>query len=253
MPIHDWTKIEAGIFDDFHHAWIEEIKRTLNSGSLPSEYYAMAEQQTGPFGPDVLTLQAGEPASEETRGDSLEREDGGNLLLAPPLVKLTAEAEIDFYRRKQSIVAIRHVTGDRIVAVVEIVSRGNKSSNVALREFVDKAVEFLFHGVHLLIIDLHAPGPRDPHGIHGVIWEEMTGQPYSKPDKPLTLAAYESGPGGVSTRTYVQGVAVGERMPDMPLFLEPGAHIPLPLEMTYEKAFAALPRRWRRVLEVSSD
>jgi hypothetical protein len=47
----------------------------------------------------------------------------------------------------------------------------------------------------------------------------------------------------------VQPVAVGDRLPDMPLFLEPGAHVLLPLNVTYERAFAALPRRWRRVLE----
>ncbi len=63
MPIHDWSRVEAGIFHDFHHAWIEEIKRALNAGLLPSEYYAMAEQHTAAFGPDVLTLQASEPPS----------------------------------------------------------------------------------------------------------------------------------------------------------------------------------------------
>ena len=24
MPIHDWSKVDAGIFHHFHHAWIEE-------------------------------------------------------------------------------------------------------------------------------------------------------------------------------------------------------------------------------------
>ncbi len=134
-------------------------------------------------------------------------------------MELTAETDLEFYRRKQNTVTVRHVTGDRIVAVVEIVSRGNKSSNIALRALVDKAVEFLFQGVHLLVIDLHAPGPRDPHGIHGVIWEDFTGQVYSKPGKPLTLAAYEAGPAGVSTRAYVQPVSVGDDLPAMPLFL----------------------------------
>ena len=27
MPIHDWSRVDAGIFHDFHHAWIEQIKR----------------------------------------------------------------------------------------------------------------------------------------------------------------------------------------------------------------------------------
>ncbi len=50
MPTHDWTKVEAGIFHDFHHAWIEEIKRALNGGLLPVVYYALAEQHAAGFG-----------------------------------------------------------------------------------------------------------------------------------------------------------------------------------------------------------
>ena len=250
MPIHDWSNVKAGIFHDFHHAWIEEIKRALNAGLLPPEYYAMAEQHTGAFGPDVLTLQSGEASSEaDGGGDFFEADSGGSLLLAPPEVELTAETDMEFYRRKQNTVTVRHVTGDRIVSVIEIVSCGNKSSNVTMRAFVDKAAEFLFQGVHLLVVDLHAPGPRDPLGIHGAIWDDITDQVYSKPDKPLTLASYESGPAGISTRAYVRPVAIGDLLPDMPLFLEPGGHVPVPLEATYEQAFAALPARWRRVLE----
>jgi hypothetical protein len=58
MPIHDWPRVDAGIFHDFHHAWIEQIKRLLNSGVLPPDHYAMAEKHTAHFGPDVLTLQS---------------------------------------------------------------------------------------------------------------------------------------------------------------------------------------------------
>src|SRR3954465_10706542 len=76
MPIHDWTRVDAGIFHDFHHAWIEEVKRTLNRGVLPRDYYALAEQFAGGFGPDVLTLQgaAGNGGGEE---DEEEDDDDG--------------------------------------------------------------------------------------------------------------------------------------------------------------------------------
>jgi hypothetical protein len=47
MPIHDWTRVPDGIFYDFHHGWIEELKRYLNHGHLPDGYYALAEQLTG--------------------------------------------------------------------------------------------------------------------------------------------------------------------------------------------------------------
>ena len=57
MPVHDWSRVEAGLFHHFHHSWIEELQRALNARILPPSYYAMAEQFAGGFGPDVLTLQ----------------------------------------------------------------------------------------------------------------------------------------------------------------------------------------------------
>lgn len=56
MPVDDWTRVEAGIFHDFHVGWITGIRSVLNQGLLPSEYYAMAEQVMGGFGPVILTL-----------------------------------------------------------------------------------------------------------------------------------------------------------------------------------------------------
>lgn len=246
MPIHNWTRVEAGIFHDFHHAWIEEIKRELNTRLLPGDYYAMAEQHAAGFGPDVLTLQsADEKPDEAPRGDS--NGNGGTVLLAPPKVELTAETDMEFYRRKQNSVAVRHVSGDEIVAIVEIVSHGNKSGKKALRAFVDKAAQLLEQRIHLLIVDLYPPGSRDPNGIHGTIWEEVTGEQYVAPaDKPLTLVAYEC---DLSTRAYVQPMATGDDLIDMPLFLEPRAHVPVPLEATYQRAFAVLPKRWQTVLD----
>jgi hypothetical protein len=34
MPIHDWTRVDAGTFHDFHQAWITHLKETLNDGVL---------------------------------------------------------------------------------------------------------------------------------------------------------------------------------------------------------------------------
>jgi hypothetical protein len=248
MPIHDWTRVEAGIYHDFHHAWIEEIKRALNAGRLPEDYYALAEQHAAGFGPDVLTLQGPSDGEGDTGPVASPTSSGGtSVLLVPPRVRLAAETDMQFYRRKQSTVAVRHVSGDRIVAMVEIVSPGNKASRHALRSFVEKAAELLDRRIHLLVLDPLPPGRRDPHGMHGAIWEEITGQDYEVPtDKPLTLASYES---ALSVRAYIESVAVGEVLTEMPLFLEPGAHILVPLEASYQNAFAAVPRRWQRVLE----
>ena len=158
-----------------------------------------------------------------------------------------AETDAEFYRRKKSSLVVRHVSGDRIVAMIEIVSPGNKSSRHGMRAFVDKACELLEARVHLLIVDPFPPGPRDQNGVHAAIWEEVQDEPFRLPDdKPLTLVAYEC---GLTTRAYIEPVAVGDALPDMPLFLEPDGCVWVPLEATYRTAFEVLPVRWRSVLE----
>ena len=158
-----------------------------------------------------------------------------------------AETDAEFYRRKKSSVVVRHVSGDDIVAMIEIVSPGNKSSRRTFEAFVQKVFELLESRIHLLIIDPFPPGPRDPQGVHAAIWEETETQPFElPPDKPLTLVAYAC---GLTTRAFIEPIAVGDPLPDMPLFLEPEAYVNVPLEETYQAAFTVQPERWKRVLE----
>lgn len=243
MPMHDWTRVEAGIYHAFHHGWISALSEWLNAGSLPDDYYALPEQQAAGFGPDVLTLQT-DPATEN--GNPA----GGEVALAVhtrPQTRFTAEGTAEFYQRKKSSIAVRHVSGDRIVAMLEVVSPGNKGSDHAMEAFVRKACELLEHRIHLLILDPFPPGPRDPNGVHAAIWQRYQNEPFLLPaDKPLTFAAYEC---DLTTRAYIEPIAVGDVLPAMPLFLAPEAHIPLALEETYHTAFQAMPRRWRSVLE----
>ena len=242
MPMHDWTTVEASIFHAFHHCWITALSNVLNTGLLPQEYYALPEQQAAGFGPDVLTLQDQPPRA----GD----EEGGGTATAVqtrPQTRFMVETDVEFYRRKKSSIVVRHVSGDRIVAMIEIVSPGNKGSRHAIRAFVDKACELLEHRIHLLIIDPFPPGPRDPNGVHAAIWQEVEDTPFVLPaDKPLTLVAYEC---DLKTRAYIEPIAVGDTLPDMALFLAPDVWVKVPLEATYQTAFAVMPRRWRRVLE----
>ena len=108
----------------------------------------------------------GEPAAAST-----------GVLVAEPRVSIKAETDLEFYRRKQNVAAVRHVSGDRLVAVIEVVSKGNKSGRKPFDDFVRKAAEFLTHQIHLLILDLQPATSRDPQGIHGAIWDEVAGEP----------------------------------------------------------------------------
>ncbi len=246
MPVHDWTRVGAGIFHDFHHGWIEEIKRALNGGLLPSPYYALAEQITGGREPDVLTLKG--PTRDEPAGP----DPAGTVALAeaPPKVFFQAQAEIDVYAAKAKAVVIRHTSGHRVIAVVEIVSPGNKNSRHAVRAFVEKAEELLRAGIHLLIVDLFPPGPRDPEGIQKAVWDEIMDNPFVlPPGRPLTVGTFV---GGRLPRVFIEPTAVGAALPEMPLFLTPDDYIRVPLEATYRSAWEAVPAYWRDVLTGSS-
>ena len=61
MPIHDWTRVSAGTFHDFHQGWTIEIRNTLNSGVLPDGYYAMADQRVSGPEPDIIALRLRSP------------------------------------------------------------------------------------------------------------------------------------------------------------------------------------------------
>src|SRR5882672_5883895 len=133
MPIHDWTRVDAGLFHDFHQDWTIELCRSLNAGRLPAGYVALVDHQTGGPIPDILSLNRGH----------------------------IVEAEEDTYARRANRIRIQHRHGE-VVAVIELVSPGNKSSWNALRAFVRKASDLISQGIHLLVVDLFPPSDRDP-------------------------------------------------------------------------------------------
>jgi Protein of unknown function (DUF4058) len=253
MPIHDWTRVKAGIFHHFHLEWISATCRALNDGLLPKRFYALGEQIVGGPMPDVLTLQEMGEAADET-APSVGIDDGpATATLVRPKASYTVRADAELYRRRQRSVVVRHVSNDRMVAVIEIISPGNKSGKIAFQELLDKTGKLLDRGIHLLLVDLFPPTRRDPNGLHEAIWEYLTsdddpsGAEFQRPPgKPLTVVAYESDAG---VQAHIEAVAVGEALPDMPLLLEPGGAVMVPLEATYQAAYAAVPQRWRRVLE----
>jgi hypothetical protein len=240
MPIHDWTRVRSNRFHDFHQSWTIAIRNALNAGRLPPGYFAMVEQKAGGPEPDVITLELtprGDPATPA----------GVAVDLQPPKARFVTRTDAATYARKANRITVRHPDGD-VVAILEIVSPGNKDSRHAIRAFARKAVQFLQAGVHLLIVDLFPPGRRDPQGMHKVIWDRLHEEPFAlPPDKPLTLAAYAA---GTETVAYVEPVAVGDSLPDMPVFLTADRYIPCPLEATYQTAWDQFPAPLRGPLEL---
>jgi hypothetical protein len=239
MPIHDWTRAQAGDFHHFHQRWISALTDALNGGVLPPEFLALAEQVTGRPIPDVVTLQTRSPSGEM-----------GGVAIAPappPSARVIQKFERINYARRADRVVIRHGRG-RIVAIIEILSPGNKESRHAIRSFVENAADILSQGIHLVVVDLVPATPRDAQGIHKAIWDEFAeDEPFDfLPDKPLTVASYV---GGDLPTAYVESVGVGDRLPAIPLFLTEYDHVPCPLDATYDQAWAVFPAMLKEILE----
>lgn len=239
MPMHDWSRVTPGIYHNFHYRWIAAIMDRLNAGLLPKGLIAMAEQVIGGPEPDVVTLQNIPDFSSESNS-------GGMTILAEappqPKTQYVISADAERYAAKANRVVVRHSLG-RVIAIIEVVSPGNKDTRHAMRSFVEKTVDLLYDNVNLLVIDPFPPNPRNPQGIHKAIWDEICEDSFVMPsDRPLTLAAYQAAP--IKT-AYVEPIAVGQSLPDMPLFLHNNFYITVPLEATYMDTWSVLPQPLR--------
>jgi hypothetical protein len=241
MPIHDWTRVDHGTFHDFHSSWIIHLKEALNQGLLPPEYYALAEQVATRHQTDVLTLRADHSGAP-----------GGTLVAeAPPIVRLRARPRaVKPYRPspRTRVVNIRHVSDHQVVAVLEIASPANKDRKSSVADLAGKIARLLRANVQVLLIDLLPPGRHDPLGLHGAVWAQFDREDYPLPaNEPFTLASYrwdDQGP-----EAFVEPVALGRSLIDMPLFLNSERYVKVPLESTYQAAYRGVPAIWRARLD----
>jgi Protein of unknown function (DUF4058) len=242
MPIHDWTRVDSGLFHAFHSNWISVLGRALNTGGLPPNYFALREPSNRASVPDVLDLELPFGGDDENASGP-----GLAVTIAAPRTRVVRRAEDTSDARKADRIAVRHLDG-QVVAIIEIVSPGNKASKNELETFVEKSSKLIAQGVHLLVIDLFPPSKRDPQGIHKAIWDEFADEDFELPaDRRLTLAAYDAGPPPVA---YVEPVAIGAALPEMPVFLKPEFYVLAPLEECYRITWDEFfPAPMKRLLE----
>jgi hypothetical protein len=244
MNLHDWSRVEDGTFHDFPNGWIIHLKDTLNKGRLPEGYYAQSEQHVGRKIADVLALHESEP--DLVRALPPPGNQAVALAEAPPRVSLTRTIKPSALSRHRTL-TIRHTSGHRIVALVEIVSQANKSSADAVAEFISKIGGALRSGIHVVVVDLLPAGRYDPQGMNDALMVALQGTGEDWPaGKPLTFASYVA---KAEPTAYVECVAVGDPIPDLPLFLTPTHYVTLPLGETYATAYEGVPGVWRKALE----
>jgi hypothetical protein len=221
MPLYDWTRVPDNVFHNFLVAWLGRLAGTLNGSALPRGYLARVEQYVGP-------VSALEVESSKTTGRG-------------PGLRLESTATIDpprFDVRRQRRIAIFSARDERRLAVIEVVSPGNKDAERRTRWFEEKLLDCLASGLHVLLIDLLPATPIAP-GLAAAVARDLGCEAVPEDGQAVTSFECQARPPVV--RVYHQPVNVGKPLPSSPLFLEPGWAVEVPLESTYEASFAWLP------------
>lgn len=244
MPMHNWKRVPGTIYHHFHQRWTIAICDALNAGLLPAGYSALVEQFSAGLYPDVLTVQR--PGSRSTHPA------GQATTLAPPRTRMVVQPREGRFHERANRITIRHQLGE-VVSVIEVVSPGNKSGKIAVREFVGKAVDFLRRGINLLVVDPFPPGPIDRHSLHQLIWDEFdAGVPFELPaDEPLLLVSYRAAVPVVelTPEAFIEPFRVDAELSDMPAWLDAAFYVNVPLERTYMSAWDVCPPDFRHLVE----
>ncbi len=249
MPMHDWTRVDPNDYHTFQFAWIAAIFHDLNNGRLPAGCYAMVDHT-----PPVVWDEVPPPTADDQTLASpviVDANQAGGVAI-PPLFVGLIKARASGRKQRSSgrhRVVIKHARSGLVIAAIEIVSPSNKARKSEFADLVRKSVELLQQGGNVLLIDPFPPTARDPNGIHAAVWKRLTRKPFTPPaGKPITFASYVAR-GANTFSAFVEPLTVGDRLPDMPLFLTSELHVPTPLEETYQTAWQGFPAPLRAVVE----
>ncbi len=255
MPVHDWTHVvELGEFHDFHLGFVATLRNTLNIILCSTDYYASAEGRIMGYEPDASAFERKKP-----RGASRPQTSRGvavqtailQICETSPRTRFIDEAD-HFNALRESHVAIRNKRGDRLVAIVEILSPRNKDRADAILAFCNKLEKALEAGCNVLVADFLRPGRHDPYGMHYAFWKRFSETPHSvTAQEPIGIASYLAPINNAQSEpvAYFESVAIGKDVPDMPLFLASGEYIHVPIQKIYDEAVATLPPPYQEDLE----
>jgi hypothetical protein len=240
MPIHDWTRTSDAAYHNFQLDWATRLSTLLNGGILPPSHFSMAETVDIRPAADFCAL-------PEPDQQVIHRNNDDRLFDAAEHPPRSTFRMVD--ERRQYACRVVTVRDDlhQPAAAIMLITRQDHQTVYRQEAMVRLGVGTITRGIHLLVVDLFPPNPCNPQGIHKLIWDRILDEPFAlSADKPLTIAAYAAGPELVA---YVEPVAVGDRLPDMPIFLTPDRYVLCPLEETYEQAWAVYPAPLKPPLE----
>jgi Protein of unknown function (DUF4058) len=244
MPLRDhfrgpWS--EQNPWEGFHSAWINTMVRHLNGTVLPRRFRAIPQVHLGSFvESDVAAFERDQGTDADGPFDQQrDSANGGTTAVwAPPEAVHTLDIEFP----AQDVFEVR-VHDDRrsmrLVAVVELVSPGNKDRPEQRHAFAAKCAGYLQERVGVVVVDIVTARHAN---LHQELLE-MFGLPRAATAaSDLYAVAYcnRKDEGKWRLKLWPAPLAVGRPLPEMPLWLASDFAVPLDLEKSYQETAQVL-------------
>ena len=229
-------------WESFHAQWAGAVANALNS-KLPPGYFSEIQVHVGSrVEVDIGTFVGVRPAPPSAQLDA----GGGTATLtapvqvwAPPAPQMVMPA---IFPDSVEVLVYNMESGYTLVAAVELISPGNKDREDARSSFAAKCVTYLREGVGLITIDIVTARRANLH--NELIQLLGTGEQFLLPDDHLRAVAYRPTRRDVGRdkplveqiEVWHADLAVGQKLPLLPLGLDRGLMVPLDLEATYTDA-----------------
>lgn len=239
MPLldHFHGPLARRAWQSFHAQWAGAMAADLNR-RLPKRFVAEAPMSLGSsVSADVVEYEGPSTGDQDAGGTS--GQGGGSTALAtetytPPEADLTMAADFD----TEVKVEVRDVTDDyRVLAVLELVSPGNKKEQGERERFASKYLSYLGKGIGLVIVDIVSECRWNLHNelVH---LAERGPRVLMEGDPPLYVTAYR--PVHRKRKDMIDiwtwPLSLGAALPAVPLALKGFGCVRLDLEATYSEA-----------------
>lgn len=216
-------------WESFHVTWAGAIADALNEDLLPDGYFAEEHAHAGArIEIDVATFaEKGIPASN---GSVATR------AYAPPAPPLTIPAA---FPDEFEVRVYEAEGGARLVAAIELVSPSNKDRTAHRAAFANKCAGYLAQGIALIVVDVVTSRSANLHAeiLKLLGHQEAGGLPsgttlYAVAYRPIVRDAAQQ------IESWPHSLALGQKLPTLPLALSAELCLPIDLEETYSVACA---------------
>jgi hypothetical protein len=200
----------------FHNSWATYLSSQLNT-LLPEGYFAEANVQ---FGVEIDVAAFEEHPSSPPQAA---------WCPPPPL----ASFPLDLPAAVVEIGVFSRSGGPVLAGAVELVSPANKDRPAHREALVSKCATYLQSGVGLVLVDVVTDRSGDLH--RELLARIGAGDP--GPGSSLSGSAYRlvDRGGAPALDVWREPLAVGRRLPTLPLWLRGGLCLPVELEATYQR------------------